>query len=275
MLLSHTSSLNEEEDAHINETTMMGKDDTERTLASLATSDYVSDGSRRWEGQWTKNKPGSARFYCNDAFVLLAFAVQRITKQGFGQYLDQQVFKPLGMTQTTYELKGHEYDPYAVPYASLRQPGGKYQHVPAKQFWYHQDPGDSVLSHQTSAADYPSGLYHTTAGDLARLMRMFLNSGTLDGVRILSAKSIDSMTRPNGLYNHEGWRQGVGVYGPRDLNGRWFWGHDGVDRGAATAFFFDPKAKIGAIALANAQYPDWTLTAALVDIDLHLIAWFE
>jgi CubicO group peptidase (beta-lactamase class C family) len=123
--------------------------------------------------------------------------------------------------------------------------------------------------------DFASGVYHTTASDLTRLMRMLMNGGSVDGVRVLSVDSVKTMMTPNGLYNHEGWRQGVGLYGPRDLNGHWVWGHDGVDRGVSAAFFFDPKTQVGAIAIGNAQYPDWTLTAALVDIDLHLIDWFQ
>jgi CubicO group peptidase (beta-lactamase class C family) len=275
MLLSHTSSLNEEDDEHASATLVLGKDDPERTLASVTEAEFAPNGRLQFEGRWTKSKPGTARIYSSDAFTLMAYAVERLIGKPFGEYLDQAVFAPLGLTHTFYRLKGHEAEPFAVPYASIRQAGGRHQFEPAKKFWFHEDPGGSVLSHQLTGPDFPSGIYHTTAADLTRLMRMLLNGGTVDGVRVLSSDSVKTMMTPNGLYNHEGWRQGVGLYGPRDLNGRWVWGHDGVDRGVAAAFFLDPKSQVGAIAIGNAQYPDWTLTAALVDIDLHLIDWFE
>jgi hypothetical protein len=53
------------------------------------------------------------------------------------------------------------------------------------------------------------------------------------------------------------------------------WGHDGEDRGAANAFFFNPKTGVGAIALANAMDPEFALTYMVVNIDLQLMSLFE
>jgi CubicO group peptidase (beta-lactamase class C family) len=126
-----------------------------------------------------------------------------------------------------------------------------------------------------SCADYPSGCAHTTALDLSRLMLMLMQGGSVDGVRILERSSVELMTTSVGLRNLDGWVQGLGLAGPEDIHGGLLWGHAGDDRGAANAFFFDLKTGVGAIALANAMDPEFTLSYAVTDLDLHLISWFE
>lgn len=104
---------------------------------------------------------------------------------------------------------------------------------------------------------------------------MFLQGGTLDSAHVLDTSSVQQMLTPTGLRNLDGWSQGLGLFGPEDFRGRQVWGHDGEDRGAANAFFFNPKTGVGAIALANTMDPEFTLTYMIVNIDLQLMSLFE
>ena len=106
-------------------------------------------------------------------------------------------------------------------------------------------------------------------------MLMLMNRGTLDGKQILQGESVDAMTTPTGLRNHDGWAQGLGLTGPEDRRGRLVWGHAGDDWGAANAFYFNPKTGVGAIAFANGMDPEFTLSYAVVDLDLLLMSWFD
>ena len=274
MLLSHTSSLNSEDDARLWETTVFGEDSTV-TLEEVARSDFAPDGRRRWANQFRPGKPGTERIYSNDGYVLAAYALQRVMQQPFDQYVDERILRPLRMAHSGYWLAGRSMDHFAVGYASLRQKGGGYQYSPARAYWWHGDAGGNVKDHQPTCSDYPAGCAHINALDLARFMLMLMNGGSLEGKKILDRKSVDLMATPTGLRNLDGWNQGLGFNGPEDTKGRQVWGHDGEDRGAANAFYFNPKTGLGAIVFANGMDSDYSTTYAVDDLAMHLMAWFE
>lgn len=178
------------------------------------------------------------------------------------------------MLNSSYSIEGTPLDRLVVGYASARQPDGGYRFLPAQIFWAHRDAGGTALEHQLACIDYPSGCADTTASDFARLMLMILNKGVVDGVRVLSVSSAELMLTPSGFRNADGWNQGLGLNGPLVLRGRQLWGHDGVDRGAANALYFNPKTGVGAIAFSNANDADFSLNYGVVDIALHLLSWF-
>jgi CubicO group peptidase (beta-lactamase class C family) len=274
MLLTHTSSLNEEDDARVNSTLVYGKDPT-ATLEDVVNQDFAADGSRHWAGQWRAGKPGTERIYSNDAFALAGFALQTVVHEPLDRYIQHAIFDPLRMTSSSYWLAKLPTSRLAVGYASLRQPDGSYRFLTAKNYWAHGDAGGSPLDHQMTCPDYPPGCAHITSRDFAQLLLMLMNKGTVDGRIILKAPSVELMTTPSGFRNLDGWNQGLGLNGPLDLRGRQLWGHDGVDRGAANALYFNPRTGVGAIVFANANDPDFSLSYGVVDIALHLMSWME
>ena len=274
MLLTHTSSLNEEEDERASSTLFYGKD-PDTTLDEVIKQSFALGGSRHWPGQWRPGKPGSERIYSNDGFALAGLALQGVVHEPFDQYVAHAIFKPLGMGDTNYWLARLPVSRLSVGYASIRQKGGSYEFSPAKTYWAHGDAGGSPLDHQMTCADYPSGCAHITARDFTQLMLMLMNKGTANGAKILEPSSVELMVTPSGFRNLDGWNQGLGLNGPLDLHGRQLWGHDGADRGAANAFYFNPKTGVGAIALSNANDPDFSLSYGVNDIVDHLISWFE
>ncbi|TDE12314.1 serine hydrolase domain-containing protein [Dyadobacter psychrotolerans] len=46
------------------------------------------------------NRPGRSFNYCNTNYCVLAGIVEKVTGEPFGQFLNQQIFAPLGMTET-------------------------------------------------------------------------------------------------------------------------------------------------------------------------------
>jgi len=274
MLLTHTSSLNKEDDERANSTLTYGADPT-LSLDEIAAQYFAPNGSRHWAGQWRAGKPGSERIYSNDAFMLAGFALQRVVGEPFDQYVKRAILKPLGMHNTSYWLAGLPGERLAVGYASLRQPDGSYRFSPAKSYWAHLDGRGTALDHQMSCPDYPSGCAHTTARDFAQLMLMLMNGGRANGAQVLKPSSVELMVTPSGFRDLDGRNQGLGLSGPLDLRGRQLWGHDGVDRGAANAFYFDLKTGVGAIAFANANDPGFQLSYGVDDIVEHLLLWFE
>jgi CubicO group peptidase (beta-lactamase class C family) len=274
MLLTHTSSMNTEDDARASATAEFGHDSA-RTLDDYVRNAFVPGGAFYWAERFRSAKPGSERIYSNDAFDLAASALQRVTGEEFVRYLGREVLTPLGMRDTSYWLAGRPIARYAVGYATIRQKGGAYTYIPAREYWAHLPARSNVLDYQFTCPNYAEGCAHTTALDFARVMLMLMNGGVIDGKQVLKPSSVAAMVTPTGLRTLDGWAQALGLAGPEDLRGRQVWGHAGDDRGAANAFYFNRETGVGAIAFANAMDPDWTLTYSVVDIDLHLMSWFE
>lgn len=274
MLLTHTSSIMETTDGLLRGLFYWGKDHP------LAFDDYVKarflPGGKYYAYKvFRPGKPGSERIYSDDGFSLLAFALEQVTHESFDAYVKREIWTPLKMNETSYSLAGLSPDHLAVGYGAERKADGTFSFVPAKVFWGHEPASGTIMDHQYSYPDYPVGRTYTNARDFARLILMFLNGGTVDGVRILSPASVDMIFTPSGYRNLDGWQQGIGVNGPLDLRGRQVWGHDGQGEGSVSALYVNRQTGMGAFTIANSNYLDESQNYSLVDLDMHLMSWFE
>ena len=259
MLLTHTSSLGDDEsDTLVSGSIVYGRDPSE-SLEQFVRDTFSPTGAHHHDGLFRAGKPGTERIYSNLAFDTVALAVQRIVGESFDRYVGRAIFKPLGMLDSSYALAGRPADRFGVGYASLQNKDRSFRYEPANAFWAHRDPKAPIMDHVFTCSDYPSGCLYTTAHDFALLMQMFLNDGSVAGVRILSSESVHLMSSPSGFRNLDGWMQGLGMNGPLDLRGRQLWGHDGVDRGVATIFYLNPGSHFGVV----------------LDIGMHLMSRFE
>ena len=51
-------------------------------------------------------RPGALKRYCNSGYFLLGIIIERVTGMPLGKYAEEQIFKPLGMSNTFFH-----YDP--------------------------------------------------------------------------------------------------------------------------------------------------------------------
>jgi len=274
MLLTHTSSIDDMDETYVVSSYVYGKDDP-RTFEDYVKNRFEVKGRYYGPNLYRIGKPGTERIYSNDGIALAAFALENIVHESFASYVQQTILSPLKMNATGYFLAPLPVDNLSVGYVTARKPDGKFSHLLQREFLEHKSRSGTISDNQISYAEYPVGRIYTTATDYARLMMMFQNHGTLDGVKALSPSSVDLMCSPSGYRNLDGWVQGLGLNGPLDLRGRQLWGHDGQDHSYASAFYFNPETHVGAIAFANSNYPDYSLSYALLDLDLHLMSWFE
>jgi len=274
MLLTHTSSIDDMDQVSDDARCVYGKDAPE-TFEDYVKNRFEMNGRYYASNLYRIGKPGSERIYTNDGIALAAFALENIVHESFARYVQQAILAPLKMNGTGYFLAPLPADRLTVGYVTERKPDGTFAHILLRTFLEHKPPSGTVADNQISYSDYPVEGIHTTATDYARLMMMFQNRGILDGAKILNPSSVDLMCSPSGYRNLDGWVQGFGLLGPEDLRGRQLWGHDGSDRVNVSAFFFNPETHVGAIVFSNANYLDYSLSHALLDLDLHLMSWFE
>lgn len=142
------------------------------TIERLATLPFVA-------------QPGEAFVYGYNTDIL-GCVVERASGLALDEFIRTRITEPLGMTDTFFFLPLAKRQRLAAVYSSdsaghaERAPNG-----PRGQGDYVDGPSRSFSG--------GAGLL-STARDYARFLQMLLNGGELDGVRILSPKTIDLMT---------------------------------------------------------------------------------
>jgi CubicO group peptidase (beta-lactamase class C family) len=137
-----------------------------KSLRPLA--DYVRDStpSRIF-------KAGSTPAYSNYATSLAGYLVQRVSGQSFDDYIDNNIFKPLGMTHASFRQP--------LP-AALVPDAGKGYRVASEP----AEPYEYILA-------APAGSLAATATDMATFMIAHLQDGEFHGQRILLARTAEQM----------------------------------------------------------------------------------
>lgn len=131
-------------------------------------------------------QPGTQWSYSNTGIAALARIVEVLGGMPYEKFLEERIFKPLGMIDT------HTFPPkekwHRMPTAYLLRDGR-----PVK---YTMDPlGEGKMKFRDGALyPLPEGGLYSTASDLAKLYQMMLNGGTLGQVRIVSRASVEAMT---------------------------------------------------------------------------------
>ena len=115
----------------------------------------------------------------------VALLVERISGQPLREFLQQKIFEPLQMHDTHYNVPRDKVDRVAAVY-SPSGPGNSIELFRAPEY------------RETSYFGGVAGL-SSTISDYWRFSQMLLNGGELDGVRLLSPKTINLM-----ISNHSG-----------------------------------------------------------------------
>lgn len=203
-ILTHTSGLGEAPTAGAQEA---------RTLADL---------EKLWLAAPMQYEPGEKWKYTQSGINAASRIVEVISGMTFDAFVQQRLFDPLGMKSTTFYPTDEQRTRLATAYRKNADTGAL-DAVPARS-----DYGPRNRPPQGNG-----GLY-STAPDYARLCRMLLNGGTLDGRRYLTPTAMTLLTTPQtgdlptGFFQSDAW-------GNRGANYGWGIGtsilrtpHDGV-----------------------------------------------
>src|SRR4029077_13001412 len=192
--------------------------------------------------------PGTAWNY-SVSIDVLGYLVEKLSGMSFGEFLRARLFEPLGMNDTAFYVPPDKIERCTSCYQPDVKNGLKLQ----------DDARESPYAKPPKLESGGGGLV-STAQDFLRFCRMMLNGGALDGVQILSPKTVSlfslnylpdgreiaDMTLP-GMFSESGYA-GVGFSIGCGVNvnvartrlpgslGEYFWGG-----AAATAFWIDPK----------------------------------
>jgi CubicO group peptidase (beta-lactamase class C family) len=194
-------------------------------------------------------QPGAAWEYSLSDDVL-GYLVERASGMPFDRFLEERVFKPLGMKDSYFFL----------PDDKVQRLAAAYTYYPDKGLQLFPEGKVIKEGNLAYASDYPyrgprtylsggGGLCSTTE-DYYRFCQMMLNGGELNGTRLLSRKSVElmSLNHNQGKLDEFGYGLGFGVNSePRFLTelgsvGAYYWGGFFY-----TSFVIDPKEDMVAI----------------------------
>ena len=168
---------------------------------------FLENGSLYESSNWLPYKPGTHWSYSNVGFTLLAYLIEVISEKKINEYVRENIFTPLGMHDTGYNISDVDESKLAIPYNY--------------EFEVYPGTGNLVLPHYNYLS-MGSGAIRTTILDLARFSLLFTHAGVSNGTRILSDESINLITS-----EYLGWLD----FGPQ-------WdGHGGLLRGFVSHMF--------------------------------------
>lgn len=175
-------------------------------------------------------QPGERWSYSYTVDVQAA-ALEKMTGTTLGAYLDANIFKPLGMTDTAFFLSQADYDTRLATVYQRNAEGTREVYPDGYSF--------TVRNHHESGG---GGLTSTTH-DYVRFVQMILNGGTLDGQQILKPETVKVMMTnqigdTKGVFGGAGFGWGgavktaapteaapapTGMYDWFGIDGTWMW----------------------------------------------------
>jgi len=130
--------------------------------------------------------PGT-RFRYSEGTTVLGRLMEVVSGQPFDTFVTERILRPLGMTDTSFWVEGEARARLATVY----------QVAPAGGLTAFEIESEVPFTERPALLEGAVGLV-STAPDFLRFCQMLLNKGELDGVRLLSAKTVELITT-NGL----------------------------------------------------------------------------
>ena len=118
--------------------------------------------------------PGTVPAYSNYATALAGYIVERVSGRPFADYVAENIFRPLGMTHSTF------VQPLPTEF------------VPSMSNGYRRGSDEETVSFEI-VSPFPAGSLSTTSTDMAKFMIAYLQDGALGDARILKPETVRLM----------------------------------------------------------------------------------
>jgi len=195
--------------------------------------DYTFEQRLSNLSKYDLTRPAGEQFeYSNTNYILLGAVVEAVSGLSYADYLDQNIFSPLDMGNSTARLFDAQQNDMATGY-----------------YWWFGFPFSSETPWYQDSV--PAGYIISTAGDMGHYLIAQLNGGMYLGESVLSAEGIAEMQH-GAIQTGDGQSYGMG----------WVEGqvgnlaavhHAGDAAGYTTTVILDPDQRIGVAVLANAS----------------------
>ena len=168
-------------------------------------------------------RPGTRMAYCNSGPPVAAYIVEKLTGQRFEDYVQQNLFGPIGMKTATY------FEPAPGLATTLYHNDGKTPYP----YWH-------ILLR-------PAGSINASANDMAAYLKFYLNRGAVSGKQIVPSADIDRAESPASTWAaKDGMKAGYGLSNYWSVeDGFVYHGHDGGVEGGLTEMSYMADYNVG------------------------------
>jgi len=189
-------------------------------------------------------EPGAKTVYSDLGIITLGKIIEKITKKTLDKFCSEEIFQPLGMTETFFN-PAKEFISRCAPTEN-------------DTYWRHRqligevhDEASSMLGGVAGHA----GLF-STADDLSKLLQMLLQKGMYQGKQFILPSTVELFIKKQSEQSSRGlgWdtKDGEGFSSAGDLLSNLSYGHTGY---TGTSVWTDPTRKLFVILLTNRVYP--------------------
>ncbi|WP_461257851.1 serine hydrolase domain-containing protein [Treponema sp. R80B11-R83G3] len=192
-------------------------------------------------GNGFRVKPDTEWAYCSFGFTVLGAVIEKITGMSAHKFIEDNICKPLGMKDTSFDITVEMAKRYIVSDEELEKHVNNTINGTYEPQW---------IGEKLKIPDTGGGL-NSTVYDLSRFGNMALFGGTLNGVRILGRKAMEKMTNiasalPNYTWNAKEKERYYGVgfdmrNGPAFTFSQGTFMHEGS---GACSLYIDPKEEL-------------------------------
>ena len=160
--------------------------DIEYANANLFLSEDLDDFVNRVSKLPLKFQPGTRHQY-SVAVDLTGLIIERLSGQSLDKYFDENIFKPLGMKDTFFQVPTDKRDRFLTRY--------KYDYIKKYPVEYPAIPKQAMSDFINVSMFSGGGGLVSTAMDYMIFAESLRNGGMYNGQRILSSKTIKFMTK--------------------------------------------------------------------------------
>jgi len=241
-LLTHTSSIS---DAAYYDIPIYMAGDPTISLHDFLYGYLAKDG--RWASKGAsysrKDGPGQKFDYSNVGACLMAYicelvAVKNGLATSFNDLVRRHIYAPLGAGPAD---GGY----FAKDFPTLKPPAYALPSQLNRGTWHNCG--------LYSVPDFPSCDWRSSALTYAKLLGMYINFGSFQGMRLLKRETVEYMRTRSGFQTQGEEPSNALFLFERHLldNYTWVLGHDGSDEGVSTYAYFNPSTGVGYVLLTN------------------------
>jgi CubicO group peptidase (beta-lactamase class C family) len=179
------------------------------------------------------DEPGRLYSYANPGYWIAGLVVQEVSGKLYADHLTERVFRPLGMTRTTFRPTMAMTWPFAVGHS----PEGRGE-------------AKVIRPLADNAGVWPAGQMFSSAPEFARFCIAFMNGGLLDGKTVLSRHVIEQLSAPHVKVPMDDRHYGYGL-SVRDEGGLRWLSHTGSRTGYGSIAKLCPEKQFAVIILCN------------------------
>ena len=178
--------------------------------------------------------PGTRMSYSNPGYGIAGHVIEKLTGQKYEDRIAEEIFKPIGMTESSFYFTPDDHAKLAKGYSSRGGPPVAYTPIYLR----------------------PAGNLHTSAGDMGKFVQLLLNWGETATDLVVDPEYLSNMEHPRtSLASAAGLRNGYGTgLASSFVEGFPMLGHNGGIEGFSSSFAYSTSRDVGHVVLLNSTH---------------------